>query len=110
VPLKLPCQCTFAWATLSGSVCFGLLAADDSLSLVFVGAAPSVFVHQIAFLIGRGWRISGGSRSLACSGLAKVFRNCNVNVLGSRIGPQSCSGVITRKRWVSSCPHCWHLL
>jgi MFS family permease len=67
------------------SAAFWLLTA--SLSLVFLGSTV-IFVHQIAFLIGRGYNAVFAATLSGLLGLVSLPGRYILNVLSSRISPQ----------------------
>ena len=67
------------------STAFWLLTA--SLSLVFLGSTV-IFVHQIAFLIGRGYNAVFAATLSGLLGLVSLPGRYILNVLSSRISPQ----------------------
>jgi len=87
VPL-LPVNTPLPGATLSEALhssVFWLLTT--SLSLVFLGSTV-VFVHQIAFLIGRGYNAVLAATLSGMLGLVSLPGRYVLNVLSSRISPQ----------------------
>jgi len=87
-PLPMPTQGPLPGATLSEALhssVFWLLTT--SLSLVFLGSTV-VFVHQIAFLIGRGYNAVLAATLSGMLGLVSLPGRYVLNVLSARISPQ----------------------
>ncbi len=84
VPVNAPLPDATLSEALHSSV-FWLLTA--SLSLVFLGSTV-VFVHQVAFMIGRGYNAVLAATLSGMLGLVSLPGRYVLNVLSSRISPQ----------------------